>query len=93
MATTQRRERSEVTARSAGETPKNDLPTRNCLLLGNKRVKRYIIEVWETRSFEVHVEAENEEDAKEIAVEEYDELSHKDEFVSVEFREFVEKPA
>ncbi len=63
-------------------------------------VPKYIVEVWETRSFEVHVEAADADEAKEIAVEDYDELSHKDEFVSVEFRELsladdvhaVEKP-
>lgn len=47
---------------------------------------KYIIEVWETRSFEVHVEADNEDEAKEIALEDYDELSKSDEFVSAEFR-------
>lgn len=28
---------------------------------------KYIVEVWETRSYSVPVEADNEEDAKEIA--------------------------
>jgi hypothetical protein len=48
---------------------------------------KYIVEVWETRSYRVHVEADDEDEAKEIANEEYVELSSKDEFVSVEFRE------
>jgi hypothetical protein len=48
---------------------------------------KYIVEIWETRSFEVHIEADDEDAAKDIATEDYDELSYKDEFVSVEFRE------
>ena len=48
---------------------------------------RYIVDVWETRSFEAVVEAENADDAKEIAAEDYVELSRKDEFVSVEIRD------
>lgn len=53
---------------------------------------RYTVEVWETRSYTVPVEADNEDDAKEIAMEDYTTESTKDEFVSIEFRE-IEKVA
>ena len=51
---------------------------------------RYTVEVWETRSYFVPVDADNEDDAKEIALEDYAETSSRDEFVSIEFRE-IEK--
>lgn len=51
---------------------------------------RFIVDVWETRSFEVVVDAADADEAKEMAVENYEELSCRDEFVSVEFREIEE---
>lgn len=47
---------------------------------------RYTVEVWETRSYVVPVEADNEDDAKEVALEDYAEASIEDSFVSIEFR-------
>lgn len=52
---------------------------------------RYEVEVWETRSFVVPVEAPDEDEAKEIALDNYDELSTEDSFVSIEFREIMRK--
>lgn len=53
-------------------------------------MSKYTVIVWETRSYTVPVEADNEDDAKEIAEDDYAETSSRDEFVSVEVRE-VEK--
>lgn len=51
---------------------------------------RYTVTVWETRAYVVPVEADNEDDAKEIAEEDYETQSTRDEFVSIEVRD-VEK--
>lgn len=51
---------------------------------------KYTVCVWETRSYLVPVEADDEDDAKEIASESYATESTRDEFVSVEVRE-IEK--
>lgn len=51
---------------------------------------KFIVTLWETREYAVPVEADNEDDAKEIADEQYHELSTKNEFVSTEIRH-VEK--
>lgn len=48
---------------------------------------KYIIEIWETRSYHLVVEANDKDEAKEIASDDYAELSTRDEFVSVEVRE------
>jgi hypothetical protein len=48
---------------------------------------RYAVEVWKTRSYDVIVEADDKDEAKEIAADKYVELSTRDSFVSVEVRE------
>lgn len=48
---------------------------------------RFIVELWETRSYVVPVEAKDADDAKEIAEDMYAELSTQDSFVSVEIRD------
>lgn len=47
---------------------------------------KFVVVLWETREFTVPVEADNEDDAKEIADEQYQELSTADCFVSTEVR-------
>jgi len=54
-------------------------------------VTKYLVEVWETRSYFVPVEAKDEEEAKEIALEDYMDVSTRDEFVSVEYREITKE--
>lgn len=51
---------------------------------------KFTVQVWETRAYWVPVEADDEDDAKEIASEDYITESTRDEFVSVEVRE-IEK--
>lgn len=47
---------------------------------------KYRVTIWETREYSVPVEADDEDEAKEIADEGYAELSDQDTFVSTEFR-------
>lgn len=52
---------------------------------------KFIVTLWETREYAVPVEANDEDEAKEIANEEYLELSTRDEFVSTEIRHVIKE--
>jgi hypothetical protein len=58
--------------------------------LGGLNVPKFVVTLWETREYTVPVEADNEDEAKEIADEQYMDLSTADSFVSTEIRD-VEK--